>query len=117
MIRKLLPTQNGYHSLGNTAHDLHAEGSKPEKEENISENGGVQFVANQNEAMDTGETFVELPQVTDDSLHHQQIHHDSSAVEATWEESGCTLWDLAANETHAELMVFMVLFFSCIYYV
>ncbi|KAF3536529.1 hypothetical protein F2Q69_00019195 [Brassica cretica] len=29
----------------------------------------------------------------------------SSSVEEAWEEHGCVLWDLAANETHAELMV------------
>lgn len=29
----------------------------------------------------------------------------SSSVEEAWEEHGCVLWDLAASETHAELMV------------
>ncbi|KAF8098889.1 hypothetical protein N665_0256s0020 [Sinapis alba] len=28
-----------------------------------------------------------------------------SSVEEAWEEHGCVLWDLAASETHAELMV------------
>ena len=28
-----------------------------------------------------------------------------SAEEEVWEECGCVLWDLAANQTHAELMV------------
>ncbi|KAK8697770.1 hypothetical protein V6N13_113907 [Hibiscus sabdariffa] len=28
-----------------------------------------------------------------------------SAGEEVWEECGCVLWDLAANQTHAELMV------------
>ncbi|CAN6840756.1 unnamed protein product [Brassica oleracea] len=29
----------------------------------------------------------------------------SSSVEEAWEEHGCVLWDLAASETHAELML------------
>lgn len=32
-----------------------------------------------------------------------------SAIEETWEECGCILWDLAASEDHAQLMVFAIL--------
>lgn len=38
--------------------------------------------------------------------------------EEVWEDCGCILWDLAANKTHAELMVYTTcfLFFLLVYF-
>lgn len=82
LIRKLLPVENGCHSLRSKTDDL--------------------------PSSDNGNNLDDLPS-----------SDDSSVVEATWEEFGCTLWDLAANETHAELMVFVLFVgsFSCSIYV
>lgn len=57
--------------------------------------------------------------VNEKNLDDLPSSDESSGVEATWEEFGCTLWDLAANETHAELMVFVLSVdsFSCSIYV
>ncbi|MBA0578770.1 hypothetical protein Gorai_021042 [Gossypium raimondii] len=40
----------------------------------------------------------------DEDSHKEEIAR-LSAGEEVWEECGCVLWDLAANQTHAELMV------------
>lgn len=105
LIRKLLPVENGCYSLRRKTDDLPSfEEHKIENDEKIFQERGVQNGGNQSEAMDSIETFV-VPEVLDDCMHHQQKNYESSVVEANWEEFGCTLWDLAANETHAELMV------------
>ncbi|KAG4138058.1 hypothetical protein ERO13_D07G110400v2 [Gossypium hirsutum] len=41
---------------------------------------------------------------SDEDSHKEENAH-LSAGEEVWEECGCVLWDLAANQTHAELMV------------
>ncbi|MBA0757624.1 hypothetical protein Gotri_020709 [Gossypium trilobum] len=40
-----------------------------------------------------------------DEDSHKEENARLSAGEEVWEECGCVLWDLAANQTHAELMV------------
>lgn len=39
-----------------------------------------------------------------DEDSHKEENARLSAGEEVWEECGCVLWDLAANQTHAELM-------------
>ncbi|KAG9144012.1 hypothetical protein Leryth_013895 [Lithospermum erythrorhizon] len=41
----------------------------------------------------------------ENGLQHNHESDDRSVEGDAWEEYGCTLWDLAASETHAELMV------------
>ncbi|PPD85401.1 hypothetical protein GOBAR_DD17668 [Gossypium barbadense] len=41
---------------------------------------------------------------SDEDSHKEENAHLSTGEEV-WEECGCVLWDLAANQTHAELMV------------
>lgn len=40
----------------------------------------------------------------DEDLHKEE-NARLLAGDEVWEEFGCVLWDLAANQTHAELMV------------
>ncbi|KAL3518473.1 hypothetical protein ACH5RR_021062 [Cinchona calisaya] len=111
LIRKLLPLENSNPSLGSQVHD--SQGSRTENGARITVspfNGGElqPCAGSENEVRDAVENIVEahcLPGLTEDVLQHQQKHQTISGGEAAWEEHGCTLWDLAANETHAELMV------------
>ncbi|XVF69061.1 hypothetical protein PTKIN_Ptkin11bG0050800 [Pterospermum kingtungense] len=41
----------------------------------------------------------------EEDSHGGEENNRASAGEEVWEECGCVLWDLAANQTHAELMV------------
>ncbi|KAK6163439.1 hypothetical protein DH2020_000303 [Rehmannia glutinosa] len=96
LIRKLLPSnvKDGEHATGS---GLIGEEPKTEsrKEDaiNLPENGGE---------MEAIENCGELdgPEPRNDDQNQGQ-----SAVEETWEECGCILWDLAASEDHAQFMV------------
>lgn len=76
------------------------ESSKPENE--------VADVCNdEHESMDTVNAVGEVGghDASDERSSDQDKHEIALVGEKAWEEYGCVLWDLAANETHAELMV------------
>ncbi|GFP95376.1 hypothetical protein PHJA_001681900 [Phtheirospermum japonicum] len=90
LIRRLLPSdvQDGEHAVesGSIHDEPKAESRKAEAMESSGNNG---------------------------ELNGPEIRNDdrNRAVEKTWEECGCVLWDLAASEDHAQFMV-LVIFIS-----
>ena len=112
LIRKLLPqdVKNGHDSDGNDAF-ASDQGLKTDhmKERVVS--------ACEDEIPDSSHVTIDTMDTLDgfDELAHQEKvgevacggFEDSGIPvrEKAWEEYGCILWDLAANRTHAELMV------------
>lgn len=72
--------------------------SPPENE------GGQRWSSDESENLKNLETFVK--QSVDDKFNCQNELEDVAVREEAWEEFGCILWDLAANKSHAEFMVF-----------
>ncbi|XP_027084511.2 uncharacterized protein [Coffea arabica] len=113
LIRKLLPPEYSNQPLDSEVHVSPSKGPRTENGERTMVspfNGGeVQPCAgSENAVRNICENFSEAhnpPGFTEDAMEDQQKHRSASGEEAAWEEHGCTLWDLAANETHAELMV------------
>lgn len=111
LIRQLLPSKIGKHLNRNEARDLPFEGPASEKaamEDRIENGEAPQCSCTEDEIVQTAESFgeVDVPAgPVGDRLYLPQKKHDVSEEEASWEEYGCTLWDLAASETNAQLMV------------
>ncbi|KAL9232062.1 hypothetical protein vseg_007209 [Gypsophila vaccaria] len=86
LIRKLLPVDD------RRSDDIQRLApSSPKRNGNMN-------VSNDVEAMDTQNGDPKQSPKSSESL-------EKLAKEAAWEESGCILWDLAANKEHAEFMV------------
>ncbi|KAK3043606.1 hypothetical protein RJ639_001668 [Escallonia herrerae] len=111
LIRKLLPqaVSSNCNSSGGDACGSLAQGSKVEAMQ--SKNELFNPTNNECEAMDTVNEYteIEVSEGGDDGSRHQDKHEGASveeaSEEASWEEYGCILWDLAASKSHAELMV------------
>ncbi|CAN7038242.1 unnamed protein product [Brassica rapa subsp. trilocularis] len=96
LIRKLLPTDSGSEECDESTELRHMNAKNA-----VQARSGDGFVdaasKGDPERMDTGGNRNESISMEKDKA--------SSSVEEAWEEHGCVLWDLAASETHAELMV------------
>ncbi|WOG95933.1 hypothetical protein DCAR_0415262 [Daucus carota subsp. sativus] len=115
LIRKLLPPrttssvvtcENGDKTCDTVV--LEAEGECMEEGGSLRQENEVQDVCNdEHESMETVNAFGEAggPGASDERLSEQDKHEVALVGEKAWEEYGCILWDLAANRTHAELMV------------
>ncbi|KAK2980066.1 hypothetical protein RJ640_028795 [Escallonia rubra] len=111
LIRKLLPqaVSSNCNSSGGDACGSSAQGSKVEEMQ--SKNGLFNPTNNDCQAMDTVNEYTEteVSEGGDDGSRHQDKHEgapvEEASEEASWEEYGCILWDLAASKSHAELMV------------
>ncbi|KAF2599227.1 hypothetical protein F2Q68_00007723 [Brassica cretica] len=96
LIRKLLPIDSGSEERDQSTELRHMNANNA-----VQARSGDGFVdaasKGDPESMDIGGNRKESTSEEKDKA--------SSSVEEAWEEHGCVLWDLAANETHAELMV------------
>ncbi|RID73871.1 hypothetical protein BRARA_B00997 [Brassica rapa] len=96
LIRKLLPVDSGSEECDQSTELRHMNANNE-----VQARSGDGFVDDASkgdpERMDTGGNRNESISMEKDKA--------SSSVEEAWEEHGCVLWDLAASETHAELMV------------
>lgn len=110
LIRKLLPTNlTGEQELQTK--------NSGESVASISRDRVTHLSENVSESMDLVEDSCELAhgeRVNDETYCEgvEQPGHDMLVREEAWEEYGCVLWDLAASETHSELMVYRFFFFS-----
>lgn len=101
LIRKLLPVNSGSEERGQSTEvrhncDMHASNV------DASSKGDPK-------SMDIGVNHRKesISQENNDKVSSCEKLSGSSVEEEAWEEHGCVLWDLAANETHAELMVIL----------
>ena len=96
LIRKLLPVDSGSEECDQSTELRHMNANNA-----VQARSGDGFVdaasKGDPERMDIGGNRKESTSMEKDKV--------SSSVEEVWEEHGCVLWDLAASETHAELMV------------
>ncbi|CAI9099207.1 OLC1v1035992C1 [Oldenlandia corymbosa var. corymbosa] len=108
LIRKLLPTGQSSLSQRIQNDDLPGDGPSAETVEQFRVSphiraDDVQLACGEH---DIGyQNGNDEPIYMDDEQQHEQKNLTFPEMEAAWEEHGCTLWDLAASETHAELMV------------
>ncbi|KAK1373528.1 ARM repeat superfamily protein [Heracleum sosnowskyi] len=112
LIRKLLPPCSTSSIVTCENEDRTCDLMVREAEGECMEEGGPSKGENEvadacndeHESMDTvGE--VGGHDARDERLSDQDKHEVALVGEKAWEEYGCVLWDLAANEMHAELMV------------
>ncbi|KAJ0238794.1 ARM repeat superfamily protein [Hirschfeldia incana] len=104
LIRKLLPTDSGSGESDQStevrhAHHMYANNVVQEGVVPRSGEGFVDASKGDPESMDIGDNHGK------ESTSEEKDKASSSVEAEAWEEHGCVLWDLAANETHAELMV------------
>ncbi|GMH12154.1 hypothetical protein Nepgr_013995 [Nepenthes gracilis] len=111
LIRKLLhpDERNDYNAQGD---DPHNDSSGRLKIDCVEEGTASPYINGAvNHNMDAMETryidFNHSPKSkeSDDGTYCGTEHPKTSTREEAWEESGCILWDLAANQYHARLMV------------
>lgn len=117
LIRKLLPPPPTSSSIVTHVNneDKRCENVVLELEGECMEEGGsskpeneVANVCNEeHESMDMVNAVDEVGghDTSDERSSDQEKHEVALVGEKAWEEYGCVLWDLAAEETHAELMV------------
>lgn len=105
LIRKLLPSdaKGGEHNIGGGL--IHEELKSEGKNEDT-----IKSIENGREAEAT--EFSENDGKLDGQEPKNDQNEGESAGEQTWEECGCILWDLAASEDHAQLMVLFFFFFA-----
>lgn len=108
LIRKLLPLDGGesgeFQGLP-TSNDS-SQRSQPTKMEGTTSSPILNNSNGNIEAMETQHCDIELsPSSAGIDGQASPNNCKKSAVEDAWEESGCILWDLAANKEHAEFMV------------
>ncbi|KAL6516727.1 hypothetical protein OROGR_020032 [Orobanche gracilis] len=99
LIRKLLPSDVKNDECSTEIGSIRGETKTESRKEdaiNLPENGG------EAEAMEFSDNCGELD---DPETRSDGQNRGGSAVERTWEECGCILWDLSASEDHAQFMV------------
>lgn len=114
LIRKLLPPCSTSSIVTRENEDKTCD-SVVELEGECMEEGGLSKPENEvadvcNDEYDSLDTVNAVGEVggrdaCDERSSSQDKHEVAAVGEKAWEEYGCVLWDLAANETHAEFMV------------
>lgn len=115
LIRKLLPPCSKSSILTRENEDQTCDSVVVESAGECMEEGGLSKPENEvadvcnddYESMDTVNAVGEVGghDAGDERSSNQDRHEVALVGVKAWEEYGCVLWDLAANETHAELMV------------
>lgn len=111
LIRKLLPIDSSSEERDRSTeirHNYDYDMNASNAVQGVVPRSGDGFVEGGPEGMDIGDNRKESTSEKNEkvsSCREPEKLRGSSVEEEAWEEHGCVLWDLAANETHAELMV------------
>ena len=117
LIRKLLPLDGGESGdcQGLSVSNDSSQRSQPTKMEDTASSPILNNLNGNIEAMKTQCGDIEQsPSSAGIDSRASPGNCKKSAREEAWEESGCILWDLAANKEHAEFMVFGLCLLFCL---